>query len=788
MKPGGLLQKTSAWLPTVLVLALVLAAGGRLIMLGLQKSASEARATAREALVRDRQAIESQLGRLLNAAANDANAAAHALNTNAAASLASILPKKNALWLNADGSVASAGTADPVLASSIASEWETADARAGVGPRAGFMGPMRQGSQWIVAARVPVQARVGDDGSIERAGWAVVFTDLDQLLSNAKLGRLIDAGYLFTLSQPDPVSRVSRVFLSSGPQTLADASTIAIRAPAVRTPGIAIEQPRGAYLELAVKPRDGWYPLSKLATNIGLLALVAWLIAFGTHDLVQKSRHLQAALAEQKRRTMAVSDRLMSEVEERQNLQKSYDHARYHDTFTGLPNRRYFMDQLDRALRDVRARKRQGVAVVLIDIDRFKLINETLGHTAGDDLMVQAARRFEKAAANIESVLARWGGDQFALLLYDVHSNEQALVVARAMQEQLGQPFEVRRHHLSVMARMGITCTDMSPQRAEDLLREADIALSVAKRPGSANAVAYVPAMGGDAASLVSLEADLHLALERNELRLLFQPIVDLRSRQVVGAEGLLRWQHPVEGLLRPDKFLSIAEEAGLMVPITRWAIHRACKLAGEWKTRLPPESNFYVSINLSATALRDPGLSEFVSSTLAKTHAAPKSLKFELTEGGLMRNVGVAREVLYRLHDMGVGLMLDDFGTGYSSLNHLQLFPFDYVKIDRPFVNRTAANSDTAESGIMSAMVQIASSMGLKAIAEIIETPAAAEALQKMGCDYGQGYFFGAPVEAEEALQRLRGREWSAPQAPAANESATSDDTLILPIISRTS
>jgi EAL domain-containing protein (putative c-di-GMP-specific phosphodiesterase class I) len=338
------------------------------------------------------------------------------------------------------------------------------------------------------------------------------------------------------------------------------------------------------------------------------------------------------------------------------------------------------------------------------------------------------------------------------------------------------------------MARMGITCTDMSPQRAEDLLREADIALSVAKRPGSANAVAYVPAMGGDAASLVSLEADLHLALERNELRLLFQPIVDLRSRQVVGAEGLLRWQHPVEGLLRPDKFLSIAEEAGLMVPITRWAIHRACKLAGEWKTRLPPESNFYVSINLSATALRDPGLSEFVSSTLAKTHAAPKSLKFELTEGGLMRNVGVAREVLYRLHDMGVGLMLDDFGTGYSSLNHLQLFPFDYVKIDRPFVNRTAANSDTAESGIMSAMVQIASSMGLKAIAEIIETPAAAEALQKMGCDYGQGYFFGAPVEAEEALQRLRGREWSAPQAPAANESATSDDTLILPIISRTS
>src|SRR5690348_10140953 len=190
MKPSTLLQKTSAWLPTVLVLALVLAAGGRLIMLGLQKSATEARATAREALVRDRQSIESQLGRMLNAAANDANAAAHALNTGAVPSLAAILPKKNSLWLNADGSVANPGTADPAMAASIASEWETADSRAGVGPRAGFMGPMRQGSQWIVATRVPVQARIGDDGALERAGWAVVFTDLDQLLSNAKLGRL----------------------------------------------------------------------------------------------------------------------------------------------------------------------------------------------------------------------------------------------------------------------------------------------------------------------------------------------------------------------------------------------------------------------------------------------------------------------------------------------------------------------------------------------------------------------------------------------------------------------
>jgi diguanylate cyclase (GGDEF)-like protein len=548
-------------------------------------------------------------------------------------------------------------------------------------------------------------------------------------------------------------------------------------------PGFASSVP-GSYLELAIRPGDGWYPVSKLASEIGLLALVAWLLAFGTHDLVHRSRRLQVALANSKRRLVAVSERLMTEVEERQNLQKSFDHARYHDAFTGLPNRRFFMDQLDRALREVRARRRQGIAVVLIDVDRFKLINETLGHTAGDELMVQAARRFEKAAATVECVLARWGGDQFALLLFDVPTSEAALAIAAALQGELRAPFELRRHRLNVTASMGVTCADSGPQRAEDVVREADIALSVAKRPESANTVAYAPAMGGHAVTLVSLEADLHLALERNELRLLFQPIVDLRSRQAVGAEALLRWQHPVEGLLRPDKFLAIAEEAGLMVPITRWIIFRVCKLAGEWRLRLPPGSDFYLSINLSAASLRDPGLSDYVASALDQARASPGSLKFELTEGGLISNVGAAREALHRLHDMGIQLMLDDFGTGYSSLNYLQLFPFDYVKIDRPFVNRVGA--DGANSGIMSAMVQIASSLGLKAIAEIIETQAAAYALQKMGCDFGQGNFFGAPVEAEEALQRLRGRDWAPPAANATDGAGDDSPTLVLPVISR--
>src|SRR6185312_15859906 len=276
--------------------------------------------------------------------------------------------------------------------------------------------------------------------------------------------------------------------------------------------------------------------------------------------------------------------------------------------FTGLPNRRFFMDQLDRTLRDVRARRRQGVAVVLIDIDRFKLINETLGHTAGDELMVQAARRFEKATVTLDSVLARWGGDQFALLLFDIPSSEAVLGVARSLQETLNEPFEVRRHRLNVTAKMGLTYADLGPLRAEDVVREADIALAVAKRPEKPSTIAYTPSMGGEAVSLVSLEADLHLALER---------------------KALLRWQHPVEGLLRPDKFLQMAEEVGLMIPITRWIIYRVCKLAGDWRQRLPQGSDFFISVNLSATSLRDPGLADFVARALHDTRASPSALKF---------------------------------------------------------------------------------------------------------------------------------------------------------------
>ena len=726
---GALLKRSGTWLPTVLVLIVVLLAGARLVMLSLNRHADDDRGAARAALIQARASLESQLQKLADRAIHPGTS----------------VPEPDSR----------------AIAAEISKEWP----RAGSGNAGGSMGIIRHGSQWVVAARAT------ETGSI---AWSA----LEPLMSRAGIGRLVDAGYDFTFSEIDASSGQARSFVNSGP--------IRLEQPAhttVALPKGFVTVNAGTAFELAVQPSAGWFPANRVATEIGLLALLAWLVAFGTHDLLHRSQHLKVQLDESQQRQAVLGERLETEIEGRMDLQKSFEHARYHDAFTGLPNRRFFMDQLDRALREVRGRHRHGVAVAVIDIDRFSLITETLGHAAGDELMVQAAQRFEQTVRGVESVLARLEGSQFALMMFDVLDNKAALKVTGTLQDCLRQPFELRRHRLSIAASIGVSCADSGLTRAEDLLREADIALAAAKRTEGQRMIAYSRALGGDAASLVSLEADLHLAIERSELRLLFQPIVDLRTGLTVGAEALLRWQHPVEGVLTPDRFLSIAEESGLIVPITRWVISRAGRIAGDWRKRLDPGASFYVSVNLSASALRDPSLAEHVSSTLARAHLPASTLKFEITEGGLIENVAGARQILQRLHDMGIELMLDDFGTGYSSLNHLELFPFDFVKIDRPFVSRPGA--EDANRGITSAVVQIASSLGLKAIAELVETQPVAEALQQMGCQYAQGYLFGMPGESEEALQRIRSRQ-PVTVLQATRQLAPSDDspTMILPPI----
>jgi diguanylate cyclase (GGDEF)-like protein len=744
-------RRQTSWIPALLVFATVAAAGSRLVFLSVQQHAEQARRAAQGVAARSTHAIERQI---------DALAAR-------AASRQPSKPDFDVFEWASDGSVQTLHGSDPATARALISEWQAAVSPRGA-PAAALLGPVREGSEWLIAARAPLDRPATPDSGAT-GGWTVAYESLDRLLARAQLVRAVGAGNDFALVRTDRGGGYSQAFVASGSGPLRDPVVSLIHGP----PGFAFMSP-GA-LRLEIRPHEGWYPTRMLATDIGLLALMAWLLTFIAHDVTHRTARLRVSLATTRRQLHTAQQKLVREIEERESLQQSVDRARFHDAFTGLPNRYFFMEQLDRVLR---ARRDRRLCVFLIAIDRFQLINETLGHTAGDELMVQAGRRFQRAVAAASSVLARWGGDQFALLVRDLRSADEAPRLAAELQAVLQEPFELRRHRLGITARIGMSCLESSPQRAEQLMQEADVALSVARRQEETACVMYSPAMGGDAASLVSLEADLHVALERRQLKLLFQPIVALRGRHVVGAEALLRWLHPVEGLLGPDRFLPIAEETGVIVPITRWTIRTVCILASEWRHRLPVGTDFYLTINLSAAVLRDPELSDYVSNQLAEMAVPPQTLKFELTEGGLISNVVAARETLERLHHTGVELMLDDFGTGYSSLNHLQLFPFDYVKIDRPWVG--AGPSQHGGTSLASAMVQLASSLGLTPIAEVVESQATADALEEMGCHFGQGNFFCAPVEAEDALQCLAAEHGGV--LPPGEFEEDDSPTLILP------
>ena len=725
------LRRRTTWLPALFVFVAVVAAGSRLVVLSVEQRAEEARNAALGAATQAARALEQQMQDLANAAAGRTAPSANELSLFE--------------W-ESDGGILPVSHSDPAVAKTIVSEWQAATPTVGA-PSAALLGPVREGSQWLMAARVPV-APAATPAAASAGGWKVAYADLDRMLARAHVTRAVGGGNDFALVRIEGSSGYAQPFITTSTAPLESPAMSVIRPPQ----GFAFTSP-GA-LTVEIRPRVGWYPTRTLATDIGLLALIAWILTFAAHDVTQRTIRLRTYLAMTRRQLHSAQQRLAKEIEQRETLQESVDRARFHDAFTGLPNRYYFMDQLDRALRELRKRGGRCLGVFLIAIDRFHIINETLGHTAGDELIVRAGQRFQ-AAVSSASVLARWGGGQFALLVRDLGSADAAPRVARDLQAALQEPFDLRRHRLGITARIGINCAETWPQRAEQLMREAEVALSEAKRQEEITCITYSPSMGGDVANLVSLEADLYVALERHELKLLFQPIVALQGRRAVGAEALLRWLHPIEGVLRPDRFLSIAEETGIIVPITRWTIHTVCVLASQWRRRLPVGTEFYLTVNLSSAALRDPDLSDYVAGQLAETEIPPHVLKFELTEGGLISNIVAARETLERLRQTGVELMLDDFGTGYSSLNHLQLFPFDYVKIDRPWVvGPNAAQHDGAS--LASAMVQLASSLGLTPIAEVVETQETADALEQMGCRFGQGNFFSAPVEAEDALKCL--------------------------------
>jgi diguanylate cyclase (GGDEF)-like protein/PAS domain S-box-containing protein len=444
----------------------------------------------------------------------------------------------------------------------------------------------------------------------------------------------------------------------------------------------------------------------------------------------------------------------LKDVTERKALEEQLAHQAYHDTLTGLANRALFYRRVSQALaQSHQTHQTVGIhAVLLLDLDNFKNVNDSLGHGAGDALLVAVAERLAGSCRPGDTV-TRLGGDEFAVLLEDLPSSGQAAATAERMLAELRAPIALQGTELFVGASIGIASSDQAEDgssggetgSAETLIRQADVALYLAKRQGRGRASAFEPGMDSTTRERLALEADLHRALERDELVLAYQPIVELASGRLTGLEALVRWQHPTRGLLQPAAFIPLAEESGLIAPLGRWVLRTACLQARAWASQGASGRLLSMSVNVAARQLRDPRIEREVAGALAAAELDPDCLTLEITETAAMQNLDSSIERLGALKRLGVHLALDDFGTGYSSLNYLRRFPVDILKIDRAFISGIQAGGDDA--ALARGIVQLARALRLTTVAEGIEQPDQLGQLQEMGCERGQGYLFARPL-----------------------------------------
>lgn len=432
-------------------------------------------------------------------------------------------------------------------------------------------------------------------------------------------------------------------------------------------------------------------------------------------------------------------------------------HAAYHDFLTGLASRALFMERLHHAVTG--APGPDGPAVLFVDLDRFKSVNDTMGHATGDALLVEVAQRLRSCLGPTD-MPARLGGDEFAVLINE-GQREQAVATAQRIIAALRRPFVVSGREVFVNASVGISFR-ADGHTGEDLVRNADLAMYEAKKNGKGRYEIFRADLQTSLLRTVGLEADLHRALARRELVLQYQPIVDLADGHVAAVEALVRWHHPERGLVLPGDFVPLAEETGLILPVGAWVLHEACRQAVEW----PTGSGLTVSVNLSARQLQEPQLAGAVADTLAQTGLPPARLVVEITESLLLSDTAGSVAQLQRLKALGVRLAIDDFGTGYSSLAYLRHFPIDIIKIDRSFLD--GAVTEPRAAALLQAIVQLGRSMGLTTVAEGIESPEQLAELRRAGCRLGQGYHFGAPLDPP-AVRSLVTRDHGAPALGAA-------------------
>lgn len=458
----------------------------------------------------------------------------------------------------------------------------------------------------------------------------------------------------------------------------------------------------------------------------------------------------------------------IQDITERKRAEDQLIHDVSHDALTGLPNRPLFTDRLKQAFERAKRHEDQQFAVLFLDFDRFKLVNDSLGHHVGDELLKGIAGRLQKAARS-EDTVARIGGDEFIILFENLKHADEAIEVANRIKDAMSHPFNLCGHEVFSSASIGIALSAGEYVKAEDILRDADTAMYRAKELGKARHAMFDPEMHSQANEALTLETDLRRAIERQEFIVHYQPIVELATGRISGFESLVRWKHPKHGFLSPAKFIPVAEETGLIVSIDAWVLGEGCRQMRLWQEQFPIYPPLTISVNLSGKQFAQAGLVKYVKQVLDETNLDPRSLKLEITESAVMENIETAAGMLKQLRALGVKLSMDDFGTGYSSLSYLNRLPISTLKIDRSFINQMADQDENA--AIVRTIVMLAQTLTMDVVAEGIETENQVAQLRALGCESGQGYFFSEPISREDATRFLSDTNGCVLNLPVYNE-----------------
>jgi diguanylate cyclase (GGDEF)-like protein len=476
-------------------------------------------------------------------------------------------------------------------------------------------------------------------------------------------------------------------------------------------------------------------------------------------DTAAKAENAERMRAEQAEKHIVELQHHINEQERiGQALRESrerFRHVAFHDGLTDLPNRNYFIETLRFLLEKSKQGPETKFAVMFLDLNRFKTINDSLGHSAGDRLILHVARRLASLVREGDLV-ARFSGDEFAIILNDISTVDDAVQFAEMIRRRLMTSFTINARQVFTSVSIGIVANHEPYEEAEDILRDADIAMYYAKERGQGYVV-FDQTMHARAVNLMQLETDLRHAIERDELLVYYQPIVELGSMRLTGFEALMRWNHPQRGFVSPAEFIPVAEETNFIVPLTLWILQKSCAQLVEWQNRSPRNKNLMMSVNLSGKHFAQPDIVEQIRWIIKETGVSPSCLKLEITESAIMENAERTIEMLKGLRSLGVHLSIDDFGTGYSSLSYLHRFPIDMLKVDRSFVGTMEDGSENGE--IVRTIIALAKTLDLNVVAEGIETIHQLHQLRILGCEYGQGYLFSRPVSTEDAQAILDDR-----------------------------